>query len=139
MDVLVLVGRILFSALFLTSGYAHIARRQMMTVYAAGKGVPLARLLVPATGVQIIAGALMILLGIWQDLGALLLVLFLIPTAILMHPFWKEDDAQTQALEQSQFMKDIALAGAALVMFAVFAALGDDLGLVVAGPLFNFH
>lgn len=139
MDVLVLIGRILFSALFLTSGYAHLARRQMMTGYAAGKGVPLARLLVPAAGVQIIAGALMILLGIWQDLGALLLVIFLVPTAVLMHPFWKEDDAQMRAVEQSQFMKDVALAGAALVMFAVFAALGDDLGLVVAGPLFNFR
>ncbi|GKV73748.1 DoxX family protein [Pseudarthrobacter oxydans] len=139
MDVLVLIGRILFSAIFLTSGYAHLARRQMMTAYATGKGVPLARLLVPATGVQIILGALMILLGIWQDLGALLLVIFLVPTAVLMHPFWKENDAQMQAVEQSQFMKDMALAGAALVMFAVFAGLGDDLGLVVAGPLFNFH
>lgn len=139
MDVLVLIGRILFSALFLTSGYAHLARRQMMVGYAVGKGVPLARLVVPATGVQIIAGALMILLGIWQDLGALLLVIFLVPTAVLMHPFWKEDDAQMRAVEQSQFMKDTALAGAALVMFAVFAALGDDLGLVVAGPLFNFR
>lgn len=139
MDILVLIGRILFSALFLTSGYAHLARRQMMAGYAASKGVPLARLLVPATGVQIIAGALMILLGIWQDLGALLLVIFLVPTAVLMHPFWKENDAQMRAVEQSQFMKDTALAGAALVMFAVFAALGDDLGMVVAGPLFNFR
>ena len=29
------------------------------------------------------------------------------------------------------------LAGAALVMFGLFAQLGDDLGLVVVGPLFE--
>lgn len=47
----------------------------------------MASLLVPLTGVQQIAGALMILLGIWADLGAALLVVFLIPTALMMHPF----------------------------------------------------
>ena len=60
-----------------------------MSQYAAQKGVPFASLLVPLTGVQIGLGALMILLGIWADLGAALLVVFLIPTALTMHAFWK--------------------------------------------------
>lgn len=42
-------------------------------------------------------------------------------------------------MEQSQFMKDVALAGSALVMFAIFATIGEDLGLVIAAPLFNFR
>src|SRR5437016_3908819 len=65
-------------------------------------------------------------------------VVFLIPTAVMMHAFWRESEAQARQLEQIQFLKDISLAGAALMLFALFAHLGDDLGLVIVGPLFNF-
>ncbi|WP_324654114.1 DoxX family protein [Georgenia sp. H159] len=137
MDVLVLIGRVLFALLFLGSGYGHLAQRQMMAGYATGKGVPAANLMVPLTGLQIIVGALMVALGIWPDVGALLLVAFLVPTAFIMHGFWAEADPGAKAMEQTQFLKDMALAGAALVMFALFAHLGDDLGLVLVGPLFT--
>lgn len=136
MDVVVLVGRILFGVLFLGSGIAHITQRQVMAGYAASKKVPAAGVAVPASGVLIVIGALMVAVGVWPDLGALLLVVFLLPTAILMHGFWAETDAATRMNEQTQFLKDLALAGAALAMFGLFAELGDDLGLVVVGPLF---
>jgi putative oxidoreductase len=32
-------------------------------------------------------------------LGALLLVVFLVPTAVLMHGFWKESDPQAHQME----------------------------------------
>ncbi|GAA4289033.1 DoxX family protein [Georgenia daeguensis] len=137
MDVLVLLGRVLFGLLFLGSGYGHLAQRQMMAGYAASKGVPAANLMVPLTGLQILVGALMVALGIWPDVGALLLVAFLLPTAFIMHGFWAETDPGAKTMEQTQFLKDLALAGAALVMFAVFAYLGDDLGLVLVSPLFT--
>ena len=82
-------------------------------------------------------GGVSVLLGICPDLGALLLVVFLVPTALLMHPFWKEAEAQAKMTEQVQFFKDTALAGAALMLFALFAYVGDDLGLVIVGPLFS--
>jgi uncharacterized membrane protein YphA (DoxX/SURF4 family) len=88
-------------------------------------------------GVLLAVGGLSVLLGIWPDLGALVLVVFLLPTAVLMHNFWRETNAQTKQLEMIQFMKDISLAGAALALFGLFAALGDELGLVIAGPLFG--
>lgn len=137
MDVVALVGRILFVLLFLGSGYGHLAQTEAMAGYAASKGVPSARLATQLTGVLIIVGALMVLLGVWADLGALLLVLFLVPTALLMHAFWKESDPQARQLEMIQFQKDMALAGAALLIFALVVKLGDDLGLTITGPLFG--
>ena len=137
MDVVVLIGRILFALLFLGSGVAHITQRHMMAGYAASKRVPAASLAVPASGVLILVGALMVAVGVWPDLGALLLVVFLVPTAALMHGFWAETDPAARMNEQTQFLKDLSLAGAALVMFGLFAQLGDDLGLVVVGPLFE--
>ncbi|MTE13859.1 DoxX family protein [Nocardia aurantiaca] len=137
MDVLVLIGRILFALLFLISGFGHLAQRAPMAQYAQSKGVPAPKLAVPASGVLLLAGALSVLLGVWADLGALLLFVFLVPTAFLMHNFWKETDAQAKQTEMIQFNKDIALAGAALMLFAFFAHTGGDLGLTLTGPLFS--
>lgn len=136
MDVIVLIGRILFGLLFLGSAYGHLTQGAAMAGYAQSRGVPLAKVAVPATGVLILVGGLMVLLGIWADLGALLLVVFLLPTAVLMHGFWKETDAQSRQMEMTQFMKDMALGGAALMLFAFFAHV-DDLGLTITGPLFS--
>ena len=137
MDVVALIGRILFVALFLGSGYGHLSQTQAMAGYASSKGVPAAKLATQVSGVVLIVGALMLLLGVWADLGALLLVLFLIPTAVLMHGFWKETDAQAKQLEMIQFQKDMALGGAALMIFALVVKLGDGLGLTITGPLFR--
>ena len=134
MEWLVLVGRLLFAVLFLGSGWGHLTQTQMMAGYAQSKGVPLARVSVIGTGVLIIVGALMVLLGVWADLGALLLVVFLVPTAVMMHNFWSVDDPQSKQMEQTQFLKDIALAGAALMLF-VFFATTPELGLTITGPL----
>jgi len=136
MDVLVLIGRILFAALFLVSGVNHFTHADMMTGYAQSRGVPAARAAVLGGGVLLLLGGLSVLLGVWPDLGALLLAVFLVPTALLMHGFWKETDPQGRQMEQVQFSKDLALAGASLMLLGLFAALGDELGLVITGPLF---
>jgi putative oxidoreductase len=136
MDVVALIGRILFVLLFLGSGFGHIAQADAMSGYAASKGVPQAKLATVASGVLLLVGGLMVLLGVWMDLGALLLVLFLVPTAVLMHAFWKETDAQSRQLEMISFQKDVALAGGALLILALYAGYGEDLGLTITGPLF---
>jgi uncharacterized membrane protein YphA (DoxX/SURF4 family) len=137
MDVVILIGRILFAILFLGSAYGHFAQGKGMTGYAQSKGVPMPGPATYAGGVLLAVGGLSVLLGIWPDLGALVLVVFLVPTAVLMHGFWKETDAQAKQMEQIQFLKDISLAGAALAMVGLFAALGDELGLVIVPPLFG--
>lgn len=137
MDVIIFIGRILFVLLFLSSAVGHLTKVDAMTGYARSKGLPAARAGVIASGVLFGLGALSVLLGIWPDLGALLLFLTLIPTAVLMHGFWKERDPQTRQMEQTQFLKDLSLAGAALALFGLFAKYGDDLGLTVTGPLFG--
>ncbi|MBX6354863.1 MAG: DoxX family protein [Micromonosporaceae bacterium] len=136
MDILVLIGRILFSAIFIVSGYNHLANGKAMAGYAAAKGVPAALAATYAGGVLLLAGGLSVLLGVWADLGALLLVIFLVPTAVLMHAFWKARD-QERMMEMIQFEKDVALAGAALMLFALFSFVGDELGLTITGPLFS--
>lgn len=136
MDVLILIGRILFVILFISSGLGHLAKREQMIGYGKAMGMPAPELLVPLTGIQIILGSLMVLLGIWADLGALLLFVFLIPTAFIMHAYWKVDDPEMKQAQMINFQKNIALAGAALMLFALFQQYGGDVGIMITGPLF---
>lgn len=136
MDVVALIGRILFVLLFLGSAFGHLTQAEAMGQYASARGVPQAKLAVLGSGVLMLVGAVLVLLGIWLDLGALLLVIFLVPTAVLMHPFWKEKEQMAKQNEMIQFQKDIALAGAALLIFALYAGYGANLGITITGPLF---
>lgn len=111
-----LMGRILFSMIFIASGMNHLMKLDDMSAYAASKGVPAAKAATALSGLMMLAGGVMIVLGWHRFIGAGLLVMFLIPTAFMMHPFWKESDPQASMNEMSHFMKDLALAGAAMLI-----------------------
>lgn len=139
MDVLVLVGRILFALLFLASALGHLTRTKAMAGYATAKGVPApaAAAAVAGSGLLMLAGGLSVLLGAWADLGALLLAVFLFPAALLMHRFWEEKEPMARQQEMIHFQKDIALGGTCLMLLAFFSYVGHDLGLTLTGPLFG--
>ena len=127
MDIVLIVGRILFALIFINSGFAHFAQREAMTGYAQFKKVPAAKLAVPVTGLMILLGGISVVLGFWMDLGALLLAIFLIFSAFMMHNFWTMDDATQKMNETVAFFKNLSMAGAALIIVAVIAN-GGDLG-----------
>jgi uncharacterized membrane protein YphA (DoxX/SURF4 family) len=139
MSVVVLIGRILFVVIFAASAVGHLTQTAAMAGYAGSMGIPSPALAVRGSGVLLGLGALSVLLGIWADLGCLLLVLFLVPTAVLMHPFWKQSDPQTRQAEMINFNKDLSLAGAALMLFAFFAYTGHRLGITITGPAVHLH
>ncbi|MEV6138829.1 DoxX family protein [Nocardia sp. NPDC051990] len=121
---------------FLGSAVGHFMQTDAMTAYAQIRGLPLARVSVLAGGVVLAVGGLSVLLGVWADLGALLLVIMLVPTAFLMHQFWRETDPQAKQGEMIHFNKDLSLAGASLMLFAFFGHV-DELGSTITAPLFT--
>jgi putative oxidoreductase len=138
MDWVLLLGRILFAAIFVWSGIGfHIAGRQQGIAYAAAKGAPAPELTVPLTGVAIILAGVMFVLGLWVDLAALVIFVFLVLTAVIMHAFWKVGDAEERMLEQVQFTKDLALAGGALGFFYLFQQFGEAIGITIEPALFD--
>ena len=137
MNTVLIIARVLFALIFLASGANHLTKIEAMTGYAQYKKVPAAKLAVVVSGLMILVGGLYIVFGVYADLGALLIAIFLIPTAFLMHAFWKETDATAKQNEQIAFMKDISMAGAALIIF-VLVGSGADFGPSLTGPFFNF-
>lgn len=119
MDVLFLIGRVVFGGFFLFNGINHVINLQMMTAYAASQRVPAPRAMVLVTGAMLVAGGGAIVLGILPVLGAWLLVIFLVAAAVTMHAFWSEQDESAQQAQMVQFLKNLALAGAALMVSTV--------------------
>jgi uncharacterized membrane protein YphA (DoxX/SURF4 family) len=124
--------------LFVSSGLqAHLGEGgKQGREYARSLGAPNPDLLVPLSGVTIIAGGLMIALGIWADLGALLVIGFLAGITPIMHAFWRIEDAMEQQIQTAMFFKNLALLGAALIIFYVYNQ-GQDLDLSITDALFG--
>jgi putative oxidoreductase len=114
-----LLGRVLFSAVFIAVTPEHFSGETIR--YAASHGVPLADVLVPASGILALLGGLSVLTGFKARIGAWLLVLFLVPVTIMMHNFWAISDPTAARMQQVMFMKNLGLLGAALLV-AYFGA-----------------
>jgi uncharacterized membrane protein YphA (DoxX/SURF4 family) len=138
MDWVLLLGRILFGGIFITSGlFFHLAKREMAVEYTRAKGAPLPELSAPLTGIAIVIAGVMVIIGLWVDLAALIIAAFLFATAYWMHAFWKVEDAMERLQEQTHFQKDLALAGGALITFFLFQQFGEAIGITVEPALFD--
>jgi uncharacterized membrane protein YphA (DoxX/SURF4 family) len=110
------VGKIFFVAMFVMSGVNHLANHKALTAYAQSKKVPAAPVAVAVTGLMMLAASAMILFN-WQlGWGAWLLVIFLVPTALIMHNYWAETDPMMKANQMAHFWKNITIAAAALLI-----------------------
>lgn len=129
MVLLILIARILFSAIFLMSAIGHYTQAKTMSEYAKSKKVPAPELAVFVTGIMLLLGGLSILLGAFVNIGAILLIIFLIPTAFIMHNFWTVKDPMMKQQDQINFMKDLALAGAAFLIWYLYQTVPVPLSL----------
>lgn len=138
MDVVFLLARILFVVVFIVSGATvHLIQRRQGIEYAKAYSVPMAELGVPLTGLMAVVGGLLVALGLWGDLGALLIAAFLLLITPLMHAFWRETDAMQRQLQTVNFMKNTALFGGALAFFYAWNQLQGEAGLSLSDPLFS--
>jgi len=119
MAVAFLIGRIILGVYYLYSAVHHFMGIKMMSGYAASKGVPAPTLAVGGSGLLLLLGSLSILLGYQPYIGAIMIVVFLVPVAFMMHNFWAVSDPQAKMGERINFMKDIALAASALMFLAI--------------------
>jgi uncharacterized membrane protein YphA (DoxX/SURF4 family) len=119
MDILFLIGRLIFGIYFLQNAWNHFTHPDGLTRYAEAKGVPNARAAVFVSGVLLMLGGLGIVFGIAPEASLTLLLIFLVPVTFKMHPFWKETDRAARMQELLHFYKNLALIGAILMLYAV--------------------
>lgn len=131
-----LIGRILFAIMFVLSGINHLTKTEAMTGYAQFKKVPAAKLSVQVSGLILLLGGLSVILGVWLDLGAIVLAVVLVLMALKMHDFWAADESSKQT-EMIGFLKNISMAGGALFLFAIAAKHGAEYGPAITESLFH--
>jgi putative oxidoreductase len=136
---IVLVGRVLFAVLFVNGGLGfHVRQSAQAEGYARSVGFPLASIAGWPTGLWMTAGGLSLALGIWPDIGALMIGLFLAVAALNFHRFWQLEDQMQKMTQNQLFFRNLMGFGAVLMMFGLFATLGDGLRYTITPPLFSF-
>lgn len=71
-------------------------------------------LLILSTSFELLGG-LFLLLGLKEKLGASLLILFLIPTTILFHPFWLFEGSERE-IATPMFLKNLSIMGGLILI-----------------------
>ena len=132
MDVLFLLGRALFASVFLFLGAALLTPVDRGRSDAGGSGGAAGLL-----GGALVAGSALIAAGAFADLGAILVAL---PTAALTavrHRFWRYRDATERQASFTHWIKNVALVGAAAMLFFTFNQLQGEAPLSLTDPLFG--
>jgi len=119
MEIILLAGRIIFGGFFFMMGMMHFKNLKDMTAYAASKGTPAPALAVAGSGLLILLGGLGVILGVYANIALIFIAIFLLVVTPKMHQFRKEADPNRKMVEMQQFLKNMALLGATLALYAL--------------------
>ncbi len=116
-DIFDLLGRILLSFIFLFEAYDYFSfqqlNRQTMTIYGLTYNQDI---FLYGAIFLLLFGGLMILLGYRMRLGAVLLLLYLVPVTFIAHDFWNAaEGTEDFRLQSVLFVKNLAIMGGLLL------------------------
>ena len=109
-------GRTLFVIYFITMGLSHLINFREHSGFLRRKGVPMARAATLLTVVMMTLGGALFVTGWHREAGAALLFGIIFPAPFFLHHFWNETESYMRLSEFAHFTKDLALAGAALLL-----------------------
>ncbi|MDZ7652116.1 MAG: DoxX family protein [Burkholderiaceae bacterium] len=115
-----LIGRILLALMFVVAGVGKIGGFDGTVGYIASKGLPLPAVLAAGTvALELVAG-LALIVGYKARWAALALAAFTLLATFIFHAYWSMP-AEQQMVQQLMFLKNLAVAGGLLVVFALGA------------------
>jgi len=115
-DVIALVGRILMSWIFLSSGFGKLMNVAGFAAVLDKRGVPAPSFMGWLGVIVEFGGGLLILLGVKIRYAAILMILFVAVATLISHRYWDYPVDQLVA-QQTNFWKNITIIGGFLFMF----------------------
>lgn len=113
----VVIARVLLALMFVLAGIGKLGGLEGTAGYIASKGLPAPMLLAVAAGVvELVAGVLLII-GWQARWAALALAAFTVVASVIFHNYWAMP-AEQQMMQQLMFMKNLAVTGGLLLVFA---------------------
>ena len=113
----VLIARVLLALMFLLAGFSKFAGLDGTAGYIASKGLPMPQLLAFGTAALEVGGALLLIVGWKARWAALALAAFTLLASLIFHNYWALP-AEQQMMQQLMFMKNLAVVGGLLAVFA---------------------
>lgn len=112
------VARIMITLIFFMSAVGNKIPKFSQVVQAmTAEGVPIPQFSLAGAIVFLLAGSVSILVGYRTEIGASLLLIFLILATFFFHDFWNFEGADQQ-LQMIQFMKNLSLMGTMLFLIS---------------------
>ncbi len=136
--IVLLVGRIVFSFFFVFAGYRHIVGGTPFVEHARAAGFPLPILAGWPSGLWLIVGGLSVAVGVWPDIGVLMVAAFLVPAVIWFHAYWRAPEEQ-KMMQTQLFFRNVTFIGACIALFAFFATVDEGVRFAVTGSLINLN
>ncbi|AFZ51520.1 DoxX family protein [Dactylococcopsis salina] len=110
MSYLPLFGRICLCLIFFQGAFGNFSDFSATQARMGEMGLPLPALLLAGNIIFQFVGAISLLLGFKVQWGAVILIVFLIPTTLIFHDFWVDPG------ERIAFFKNLALIGGLLLL-----------------------
>jgi putative oxidoreductase len=115
-DVIALVGRLIMSWIFLSSGFGKLADVAAFSTVLAKRGVPAPSFMGWLGAIVEFGGGVLILLGIKIRYAAILMILFVIVATLISHRYW-EFTGEALGAQRTNFWKNVTIVGGFLFMF----------------------
>ena len=112
-DAVAAIGRVLFSLIFIWSGWAKLTDFGGTAGYMAQLGVPLPSIALVIEIILELGGGLALFLGVFVRLASVGLIVHTVIVSVMIHTFWSVPPDQVE--EQTiQFMKNVSIVGGLL-------------------------
>ena len=108
-----LIGRVLLVLIFLDSAIGKIQNFEGTSQFMATYGMPYTSFFLFGAILLELVGGISVVLGDYSRVGALLLIIFLVPTTLIFHTDFAD---RTQMI---MFMKNVSMCGGCLVLLGM--------------------
>lgn len=117
---LLFIARLCLAAIFIFAASSKIIFFDDTAQYMASKGFTMIPLFLFGAAIVEFIGGLSLVFGLKTRFGALILLLFLVPTTLIFHDFWNASGLDKQ-IQQLMFLKNVAIFGGLLYVLCIGA------------------
>jgi putative oxidoreductase len=113
--VIPLLGRLLMTYIFATSGIAKVFGWSGNVAYMSTRHLPLIPVLLAAAMVIELAGSACLVTGYQARIAAFVMFLYTTAVTVLFHNYWTASEAMA-GMQETQFRKNLAIMGGLLML-----------------------
>jgi uncharacterized membrane protein YphA (DoxX/SURF4 family) len=110
------LGHLLLSGIFISGGAQAFMEPGGRVTKVVEAGIPESERAVELNGAVMVIGGILLATGIAPKVAATLLLGSLVPTTIVGHTFWKEENEAGRKNQLTHFLKNLGLLGGLLLV-----------------------